>query len=136
MKNDQTSRPRSIYGPQYPVFLFFPRYGLALNHHSIISYFPARPCKIVEMSTSKTGKHGHAKVHMVAIDIFTGKPLICVWNTFISLCEIVFENSICVWNSVGGPIVSFRFLVVGNDCILEGVCPSVRYALFSRFTKN
>ena len=32
-----------------------------------------RPCKIVEMSTSKTGKHGHAKVHLVAIDIFTGK---------------------------------------------------------------
>lgn len=23
------------------------------------------------MSTSKTGKHGHAKVHLVAIDIFT-----------------------------------------------------------------
>jgi len=32
-----------------------------------------RPCKIVEMSTSKTGKHGHAKVHLVAIDVFTGK---------------------------------------------------------------
>lgn len=32
-----------------------------------------RPCKIVEMSTSKTGKHGHAKVHLVGIDIFTGK---------------------------------------------------------------
>ncbi|XP_041480682.1 eukaryotic translation initiation factor 5A-1-like [Lytechinus variegatus] len=32
-----------------------------------------RPCKIVEMSTSKTGKHGHAKVHLVAIDIFTNK---------------------------------------------------------------
>jgi translation initiation factor 5A len=32
-----------------------------------------RPCKIVEMSTSKTGKHGHAKVHMVALDIFTQK---------------------------------------------------------------
>merc|ERR1712137_430537 len=31
------------------------------------------PCKVVETSTSKTGKHGHAKVHMVAIDIFTGK---------------------------------------------------------------
>lgn len=25
------------------------------------------------MSTSKTGKHGHAKVHLVAIDIFTQK---------------------------------------------------------------
>ena len=32
-----------------------------------------RPCKIVEMSTSKTGKHGHAKVHMVGLDIFTNK---------------------------------------------------------------
>ncbi|KAI1422293.1 eukaryotic translation initiation factor 5A-2 [Xylaria sp. FL1777] len=34
-----------------------------------------RPCKIIEMSTSKTGKHGHAKVHLVATDIFTGKKL-------------------------------------------------------------
>jgi translation initiation factor 5A len=34
-----------------------------------------RPCKIVDMSTSKTGKHGHAKVHLTAIDIFTGKKL-------------------------------------------------------------
>ncbi|KAI0394363.1 eukaryotic translation initiation factor 5A-2 [Xylariaceae sp. FL0594] len=32
-----------------------------------------RPCKIVDMSTSKTGKHGHAKVHLVGIDIFTNK---------------------------------------------------------------
>jgi len=35
----------------------------------------SRPCKIVEMSTSKTGKHGHAKVHMVTLDIFTGKKI-------------------------------------------------------------
>jgi len=34
-----------------------------------------RPCKIVEMSTSKTGKHGHAKVHMITLDIFTGKKI-------------------------------------------------------------
>merc|ERR1711939_319603 len=34
-----------------------------------------RPCKIVDTSTSKTGKHGHAKVHLVAIDLFTGKKL-------------------------------------------------------------
>lgn len=33
----------------------------------------SKPCKIVEMSTSKTGKHGHAKVHLVGIDIFNGK---------------------------------------------------------------
>ncbi|KZV94977.1 translation initiation factor eIF-5A [Exidia glandulosa HHB12029] len=30
---------------------------------------------IVDMSTSKTGKHGHAKVHIIASDIFTGKKL-------------------------------------------------------------
>jgi len=33
----------------------------------------ARPCRIMEMSTSKTGKHGHAKVHLVGLDIFTNK---------------------------------------------------------------
>jgi len=32
-----------------------------------------RPCKVVDTSTSKTGKHGHAKVHMVGIDIFSGR---------------------------------------------------------------
>jgi len=32
-----------------------------------------RPCKVMEMSTSKTGKHGHAKVHYVGLDVFTGK---------------------------------------------------------------
>ena len=34
-----------------------------------------RPCKIVDMSTSKTGKHGHAKIHMVGIDLFSGEFL-------------------------------------------------------------
>merc|ERR1712072_1593071 len=31
-----------------------------------------RPCKVIDISTSKTGKHGHAKCKFVAIDIFTG----------------------------------------------------------------
>lgn len=52
----------------------FPKQCSALRkgEHVMIK---GRPCKIVEMSTSKTGKHGHAKVHLVAIDIFTGKKL-------------------------------------------------------------
>ncbi|XP_037951488.1 eukaryotic translation initiation factor 5A-like [Teleopsis dalmanni] len=33
----------------------------------------SKPCKIVEMTTSKSGKHGHAKVHLVGIDIFTNR---------------------------------------------------------------
>uniref|UniRef100_UPI003980A7FC translation initiation factor IF-5A n=1 Tax=Salmonella sp. s51228 TaxID=3159652 RepID=UPI003980A7FC len=43
---------------------------LRKNGHVVMK---GRPCKIVEMSTSKTGKHGHAKVHLVGIDIFTSK---------------------------------------------------------------
>ena len=31
------------------------------------------PCKITEVTISKTGKHGHAKAVFVGIDIFTGK---------------------------------------------------------------
>ena len=31
------------------------------------------PCRVVEISSSKTGKHGHAKASIVGIDIFTHK---------------------------------------------------------------
>lgn len=43
--------------------------SLRKNGHVMLK---GHPCKIVDMSTSKTGKHGHAKVHLVGIDIFTG----------------------------------------------------------------
>ena len=33
----------------------------------------SRPCKISSLSTSKPGKHGHAKVAITAIDVFTGR---------------------------------------------------------------
>merc|ERR1719261_1085817 len=32
-----------------------------------------KPCKVVEVSVSKTGKHGHAKANIVGIDVFTGR---------------------------------------------------------------
>jgi translation initiation factor 5A len=32
-----------------------------------------RPCKVVDYSTAKTGKHGHAKASITGIDIFNGK---------------------------------------------------------------
>ncbi|XP_065656093.1 eukaryotic translation initiation factor 5A [Hydra vulgaris] len=50
-----------------------------------------RPCKIVEMSTSKTGKHGHAKVHLVALDIFTQKK-------YEDLCPSTHNMSVPVTN--------------------------------------
>ncbi|KAJ1803828.1 translation initiation factor eIF5A [Coemansia sp. RSA 2599] len=44
--------------------------ALRKNGHVVMK---GRPCKIIDMSTSKTGKHGHAKVNYSGVDIFTGR---------------------------------------------------------------
>ncbi|KAJ2467457.1 translation initiation factor eIF5A [Coemansia sp. RSA 2322] len=44
--------------------------ALRKNGHVVMK---GRPCKVIDMSTSKTGKHGHAKVNYTGIDIFTGR---------------------------------------------------------------
>lgn len=50
----------------------FPKQASALKKGDFI-VIKGRPCKITAMSTSKTGKHGGAKIHFVGIDIFNGK---------------------------------------------------------------
>ena len=46
------------------------RASLRKGSHVMIK---GHPCKVAEITTSKTGKHGHAKAHIVALDIFTSK---------------------------------------------------------------
>merc|ERR1711993_78200 len=52
--------------------LTYPKQCSALRKNGFVM-IKGKACKIVDMSTSKTGKHGHAKVHLVALDVFTGK---------------------------------------------------------------
>ncbi|KAL0420964.1 UNVERIFIED_CONTAM: Eukaryotic translation initiation factor 5A-2 [Sesamum latifolium] len=47
---------------------------LSSNDTKLLS-FKFMMVQVVEVSTSKTGKHGHAKCHFVGIDIFTAKKL-------------------------------------------------------------
>lgn len=41
----------------------------------VIGMFKGRPAKVTEVSISKTGKHGHAKCSIIAVDIFTNKKI-------------------------------------------------------------
>lgn len=52
----------------------------------LIPWSEGRPCKIVEMSTSKTGKHGHAKVHLVAIDVRVLLPMLKAYCSRMLVC--------------------------------------------------
>ncbi|WIA28315.1 hypothetical protein OEZ86_010866 [Tetradesmus obliquus] len=52
--------------------LTFPQQAGTIRKNGFI-VIKNRPCKVVEVSTSKTGKHGHAKCNFTAVDIFTGR---------------------------------------------------------------
>ena len=51
-----------------------------------------KPCKVVEVTTSKTGKHGHAKAKITGIDIFTGKKYIDICPTSHNMEEPVVKR--------------------------------------------
>lgn len=51
----------------------FPRQAGELHKNDYIVMKEVYPCKVTEISTSKTGKHGHAKCSITAVDIFTGR---------------------------------------------------------------
>jgi len=50
------------------------------------------PCKIIEITTSKTGKHGHAKANITGIDIFTGQKKVDISPTSHTMTQPVVVN--------------------------------------------
>ena len=70
--------------------LVVPTQCSALRKNGLV-LLKGKPCKIIDMSTSKTGKHGHAKVHLTGTDIFTDKKYeeLCssTHNMDVPVCE-------------------------------------------------
>lgn len=52
-----------------------------------------RPCKVLNVSVSKTGKHGHAKAHFHGDDVFTGKKYEDVQSTTHTMYQPVLEQN-------------------------------------------
>ncbi|KAM3843146.1 eukaryotic translation initiation factor 5A-1-like [Diretmus argenteus] len=67
-----TDPDTDFHGGESGASTTFPTQCSALRKNGYV-LLKGHPCKIVDMSTSKTGKHGHAKVHLVGLDIFTQK---------------------------------------------------------------
>ena len=69
-----------LVGP-LEVFLYFSllltvsRLSIKTSVFGVYRYMMIKgnPCKVLSISVSKTGKHGHAKCNFIATDIFTGK---------------------------------------------------------------
>merc|ERR1711903_102489 len=89
-----------------------------------------KPCKVIDISTSKTGKHGHAKCKFVALNIFTGAkqedmqpaghnmsaPL--VKKVEYSLMDITDDDYFCMMNEAGDMKEDLQ-LLEGNEFIGE-----------------
>ena len=87
-----------------------------------------KPCKVIDISTSKTGKHGHAKCKFVALNIFTGAkqedmqpaghnmsaPL--VKKVEYSLMDITDDDYFCMMNESGDMKEDLQ-LLEGNEFI-------------------
>jgi len=59
------SQDSSVASLSYPI----QSSALRIGDYVMIQEFP---CRIIEMSISKTGKHGSAKINLTGIDIFNG----------------------------------------------------------------
>ena len=91
-----------------------------------------RPCKVNSVSTSKTGKHGHAKCHFVATDIFNGKKYEMlessthnvavpnVYKTEYTLLDISDEDYLTLMDDSGDTRIDLK-LPNNNDTLVKSI---------------
>jgi hypothetical protein len=58
--------------------------------HAVV--IKGRPCKVVDISKAKVGKHGAAKCHFVGIDIFTTKKYESICPASAQLSEPIVDR--------------------------------------------
>jgi hypothetical protein len=59
---------------------------LKVGGHIVIS---GKPCKIIEVNTSKKGKHGSCKARIVGKDIFTNKKMDIIRYVFLLVLSVL-----------------------------------------------
>jgi len=79
-------------------------------HHVKKSKFvmlKGRPCKIAEVKTSKTGKHGHMKCNITGIDVLTGKKYNDVVPGHANMVEFKLDKAEVAVIDIGADHISY-----------------------------
>jgi len=88
------------------------------------------PCRVVELEKSKPGKHGSAKVRIVAIDIFTGAKKSYVGPADSRIEIPIIEKGSAQVLSITGDIVQLMdlqtFQTFETDAVEEDVKPRLK----------
>jgi len=73
------------------------------------------PCKVISVSVSKTGKHGHAKAKITALDVFTGKKYVEICPTSHNMTSPVLHRSEWMLTDIVMPQGGMTLMGPGGD---------------------
>jgi translation initiation factor 5A len=82
-----------------------------------------RPCTIVDVKTSKTGKHGHMKCNMTGIDVLTNKKYTALMPGHATLNEFKLEKNECMLVDIHADGTEIVCLSANNQPITVRVDP-------------